>query len=157
MIGRAARWLISPFRPFVPSAAGVQSTKVDQGHDCRVLVLQALFVRVAQRVVILDDAVAAELAIAEEAEERHGGEHLAEGAGFHVALVVVVPSSPHAGEHEPQGVPLGDFGRFQPTNGGLSLLWVDDVLVQQHGGSLHLRTTQGQAHYSILPKLTATM
>lgn len=99
-MGRAAQWLILHFcRLSLPQR--LQSTKVDQGHDCCVLVLQALFVRVAQRVVILDDTVAAELSVAEQPEQRHGGEHLAKGAGFDVALVVVAPSSPHTGEHEP--------------------------------------------------------
>lgn len=82
-----------------------------QGHDCSVLVLQTVRVSVAQRVVVFDDSVAADLAVAEQAEERGVGEHLAKGVGLYVGLVVIVAlASPHAGEHEPKGVPLGNLG-----------------------------------------------
>lgn len=75
---------------------------MDQGHDCSVLVLQTVRVSVAQRVVVFDDSVAANLAVAEQAEEWGVGEHLAEGVGLYVGLVVVVVlASAHAGEHEP--------------------------------------------------------
>lgn len=84
---------------------------MDQGHDCRVFMLQTVHVSVAQRVVIFDDSVAADLAVAEQAEERGVGEHLSKGVSLYVGLVVVVVlASPHAGEHEPQGVPLWNFG-----------------------------------------------
>ena len=86
---------------------------MDQGHDCSVLVLQTVPFSVAQRVVVFDDSVTANLSIAKQAEERGVGEHLAECVGLYVALVVVVAlASPHAGEHEPQGVPLWNFGRL---------------------------------------------
>lgn len=111
-----------------------------QGHDCGVLVLQTVHVSVAQRVIIFDDSVAADLAVAEQAKERGVGKHLVEGVSLHVALVVVVVLPPsHAGEHEPQGVPLWDFGRFQSSDRGFSLLWVADVLIQEHRRPLHLR------------------
>ncbi len=75
---------------------------MDEGHDCRVLVLQTVRVSVAQRVVVFDDSVAADLAVAKQAEERGAGEHLAKGVGLYVGLVVVVVlASPHTGEHEP--------------------------------------------------------
>lgn len=75
---------------------------MDQGHDCSVLMLQTVHVSVAQRVVIFNDSVAANLTVAEKAEKRGVGEHLVEGVSFYVGLVVVVVlASPHAGEHEP--------------------------------------------------------
>lgn len=40
------------------------SAKVNQGHDCGVLVLQTAHVSVTQRVIVFDDAVAAELTVA---------------------------------------------------------------------------------------------
>lgn len=96
---------------------------MDQGHDCRVLVLQTVDVGVAKRVVILNDSVAADFAVAEQAEKRGVGEHLAKGVGLHVGLVVVVMlASPHASEHKPQGVPLRNFGRLQPPDRGFSRL-----------------------------------
>lgn len=73
-----------------------------QGHDCSILVLQTVRVSVAQRVVVFNDSVAANLAVAEQAEERGVWEHLVKGVGLYVGLVVVVVlASPHAGEHEP--------------------------------------------------------
>lgn len=64
--------------------------------------LQTVRVSVTQRVVIFDDSVAANLAVAEQAKERGAGKHLVKGVGLYVGLVVVVVlSSPHAGEHEP--------------------------------------------------------
>lgn len=75
---------------------------MDQGHDSSVLMLQTVCVSVAQSVVIFNDSVAANLAVAEQAEERGVGEHLVEGVGLYIGLVVVVVlASPHAGEHEP--------------------------------------------------------
>lgn len=88
------------------------SAKVDKGHDCGVLVLQTVHLSVAQRVIIFDDSVAAELTVAKQAKERRVGEHLVEGVGLHVGLVVVVLAPSHTGKHEAQGVPLRDFGRF---------------------------------------------
>lgn len=85
---------------------------MDQGHDCGVLVLQTAHVGVAQRVIVFDNAVAAELTVAKQAKERRVGENLVEGVGLHVGLVVVVLASSHTRKHEAQGVPLGDFGRF---------------------------------------------
>lgn len=85
---------------------------MDQGHDCGVLVLQTAHVSVAQRVIVLDDAVAAELAVAKQAEQRRVGEDLVEGVGLHVGLVVVVLASSHTRKHEAQRVPLGNFGCF---------------------------------------------
>lgn len=86
---------------------------MNQSHDCGVLMLQTVRVSVTQRVVIFDDSVAANLAVAEQAKERGVGKHLVKGVGLYVGLVVVVVlSSPHAGEHEPQGVPLRNFGCF---------------------------------------------
>lgn len=75
---------------------------MNQSHDCGVLMLQTVRVSVTQRVVIFDDSVAANLAVAEQAKERGVGKHLVKGVGLYVGLVVVVVlSSPHAGEHEP--------------------------------------------------------
>lgn len=130
---------------------------MDQSHDCSVLMLQTVDVSVAQRVVIFNDSVAADFAIAEQAEERGVGEHLAKGVGLHVGLVVVVIlASPHASEHEPEGVPLWDFGCLQPPDRGFSRLWVADVLVQEHRCPLHLRATQSQAHHAVCTLATAT-
>lgn len=89
-----------------------RSAEVDQGHDCGVLVLQAAHVSVTQRVIVFDDAVAAELAVAKQAKERRVGENLVEGVGLHVGLVVVVLAPSHTRKHEAQGVSLRDFGRF---------------------------------------------
>lgn len=75
---------------------------MDQGHDCSVLMLQTVRVSVAQRVVVFNDSVAANLTVAKQAEERRVREHLVKGVRLYVGLVVVVVlASPHAGEHEP--------------------------------------------------------
>lgn len=77
---------------------------MDQRHDCSVLVLQTVCVAVTvtERVVVFDNSVTANLAIAEQAEEWGVGKHLVEGIGLYIGLVVVeVLSPPHAGEHEP--------------------------------------------------------
>lgn len=134
-----------------------QSAQMDQGHDSGVFVLQTVRVSVAKRVVVFDDAVAANLAVAEQAEEWRVGEHLVKGVGLYVGLVlVVVLASPHAGEHEPQGVPLGNFGCFQPPDGGFGRFWVADFLVQEHRCPLHLGAAQGQTHHAERPLATAT-
>lgn len=78
-----------------------QSAQMDQGHDCGVLMLQSVRVSVAQRVVIFDNSVAADFAVAEQAKQRGVGKHLVKGVGLYVGLVVIVVlSSPHTGEHE---------------------------------------------------------
>lgn len=88
------------------------SAEVDQGHDCGVLMLQTAHVSVTQRVIVLDNAVAAELTVAKQAKERRVGENLVEGVSLHVGLVVVVLAPSYTRKHEAQGVPLWYFGRF---------------------------------------------
>lgn len=84
---------------------------MDQGHDRSVLVLKGVHVCVTQRVIIFNDTVTADLAVAEEAEERRVGEDLAKSVGLHVRLVVIVVlASTDTSKHEPQGVFLWNPG-----------------------------------------------
>lgn len=75
--------------------------------------LQPASVCLTKRVVLLNDAVAADLAVPEESEQRNSGEEFVEDVGLYVVLaVVVVVSARHAGEHEADGVGLGNVGGF---------------------------------------------
>lgn len=135
-----------------------RSAEMDQRHDCGVLVLQTVRISVAQCVIIFDDSVAANFSVAKQAKEWGVGENLMKGISLDVGLVVVVIlASSHAGEHEAQGVSLGNLGCLQPPDHGFSRFWIADVLIQEHGCPLHLRATQGQAHHTVCSLATTTV
>lgn len=73
---------------------------MNKGHDRGVLVLKGVHVCVAKRVIIFNDAIAADLSVAEKAEERRLGEDFAKSVCLHVRLIfVVVLASPNTSKH----------------------------------------------------------
>lgn len=87
--------------------------------------------------------------MSEKAKEGHIWKKLPECICFHIPLGFVMPiPSANAGEHEANGVVLGDVGCFETLHGRFCCPLISHILVQQDSGTLDLGAAESQPNHT---------